>query len=90
MKKRGRILVLLMTAMLAAEPMQMVYAESAGNVANVSGSVTDVNPGDGTNSVVPIVSGWVKAAKGYQYRQADGTFIQKSGWVTIEGKKYYL
>lgn len=68
MKKRGRFLVLLMTALLAAEPMQMVYAESAGTVANMSGSVTDVNPGDGTNSVV---SGWIKAAKGYQYKLAD-------------------
>ena len=54
MKKRGRVLVLLMTALLAAEPMQMVYAESAGTVANMSGSVTDVNPGDERIVLFPV------------------------------------
>ena len=28
--------------------------------------------------------------KGYQWRQEDGSFLQQSGWVTIQGKKYYL
>ena len=34
--------------------------------------------------------GWVSVEKGYQWRLEDGSFLQQSGWVTIQGKKYYL
>lgn len=91
MKKKGRILVLLMAAMLAAEPIQMVHAETPETVTAVPGSAANGDSKDGTgDNVSEVVSGWIKVQNGYQYRQADGTFLKKSGWVTIEGKKYYL
>lgn len=35
--------------------------------------------------------GWVKNKKGaYQWRYADGTYLKKAGWVTLDGKRYYL
>lgn len=88
MKKRSRLLVLLMAAMLAAEPMQMVYGETTETVTTVPGTTADVKPG--TDPAVPAAAGWVKVSKGYQYKKSDGTFIRKAGWVTIEGKKYFL
>ena len=38
MKKRGRVLILLITAALAIEPLQLVYAEPA--VDNLTGTVS--------------------------------------------------
>ncbi len=94
MKKRSRILVLILTAMLATEPVQIVYAETA-EATPVTSESTSVNPKEenaDNSAVVPPKAdpGWVSVEKGYQWRQEDGTFLQKSGWVTIKGKKYYL
>lgn len=104
MKKRSHILTLLLTAMLAAEPAQMVLAETAGPV-TAAGDITsgdqtqgDTAPpnqaqGNTDDSVVAppkVEPGWIKVEKGYQWRLEDGTFLKKSGWVTLNGKKYFL
>ena len=92
MKKRGRVLILLITAALAIEPLQLVYAEPA--VDNLTGTVsqeTGAEIRDENESAQPEPKpGWVSVEKGYQWRQEDGSFLQQSGWVTIQGKKYYL
>ena len=89
MKKRSRILVLILTAMLSTEPVQIVYAETA-EATHVTSESTSVNPKEenADNSVVPPKAdpGWVAVEKGYQWRQEDGTLLQKSGWVTINGR----
>ena len=94
MKKRSRILVLILTAMLSTEPVQIVYAETA-EATPVTSESTSVNPKEENADNAAVVppkadSGWVAAEKGYQWRQEDGTLLQKSGWVTINGRKYYL
>lgn len=94
MKKRSRILVLILTAMLSTEPVQIVYAETA-EATPVTSESTSVNPKEenaDNSAVVPPKAdpGWVAVEKGYQWRQEDGTLLQKSGWVTINGRKYYL
>ena len=94
MKKRSRILVLILTAMLSTEPVQIVYAETA-EPTHVTSESTSVNPKEenaDNSAVVPPKAdpGWVAVEKGYQWRQEDGTLLQKSGWVTINGRKYYL
>ena len=94
MKKRSRILVLILTAMLSTEPVQIVYAETA-EATHVTSESTSVNPKEenaDNSAVVPPKAdpGWVAVEKGYQWRQEDGTLLQKSGWVTINGRKYYL
>lgn len=43
MKKRSRILVLILTAMLSTEPVQIVYAETA-EATHVTSESTSVNP----------------------------------------------
>ena len=43
MKKRSRILVLILTAMLSTEPVQIVYAETA-EATPVTSESTSVNP----------------------------------------------
>ena len=94
MKKRSRIPVLILTAMLSTEPVQIVYAETA-EATHVTSESTSVNPKEenaDNSAVVPPKAdpGWVAVEKGYQWRQEDGTLLQKSGWVTINGRKYYL
>jgi len=94
MKKRSRILALILTAMLATEPVQIVYAETA-EATPVTSESTSVNPKEenaDNSAVVPPKAdpGWVAVEKGYQWRQEDGTLLQKSGWVTINGRKYYF
>ena len=94
MKKRSRILALILTAMLATEPVQIVYAETA-EATPVTSESTSVNPKEenaDNSAVVPPKAdpGWVAVEKGYQWRQEDGTLLQKSGWVTINDRKYYL
>ena len=44
MKKRGRVLILLITAALAIEPLQLVYAEPAVAIHLTSGTVSQVDP----------------------------------------------
>ena len=83
MKKRSRILVLILTAMLSTEPVQIVYAETA-EATPVTSESTSVNPKEenaDNSAVVPSKAdpGWVAAEKGYQWRQEDGTLLQKSG-----------
>lgn len=90
MKKRSRILVLILTAMLSTEPVQIVYAETA-EATHVTSESTSVNPKEenaDNSAVVPPKAdpGWVAVEKGYQWRQEDGTLLQKSGWVTINGR----
>ena len=46
MKKRSRILVLILTAMLSTEPVQIVYAETA-EATHVTSESTSVNPKEG-------------------------------------------
>ena len=94
MKKRSRILALILTAMLATEPVQIVYAETA-EATPVTSESTSVNPKEENADNSAVVSpkadpGWVAVEKGYQWRQEDGTLLQKSGWVTINGRKYYF
>lgn len=83
MKKRSRILVLILTAMLSTEPVQIVYAETA-EATHVTSESTSVNPKEenaDNSAVVPPKAdpGWVAVEKGYQWRQEDGTLLQKSG-----------
>ena len=87
MKKRSRILVLILTAMLSTEPVQIVYAETA-EATPVTSESTSVNPKEenaDNSAVVPPKAdpGWVAVEKGYQWRQEDGTLLQKSGWVIV-------
>ncbi len=95
MKKRSRILVLILTAMLSTEPVQIVYAETA-EATHVTLKVLPLiqkEENADNSAVVPpkADSGWgSRRKKGYQWRQEDGTFLQKSGWVTINGRKYYI
>lgn len=74
MKKRGRVLILLITAALAIEPLQLVYAEPA--VDNLTGTVsqeTGAEIRDENESAQPEPKpGWVSVEKGYQWRQEDG------------------
>ena len=76
MKKRGRVLILLITAALAIEPLQLVYAEPA--VDNLTGTVsqeTGAEIRDENESAQPEPKpGWVSVEKGYQWRQEDGSF----------------
>lgn len=77
MKKRGRVLILLITAALAIEPLQLVYAEPA--VDNLTGTVsqeTGAEIRDENESAQPEPKpGWVSVEKGYQWRQEDGSFF---------------
>ena len=86
--KRRRLGVLLISAMLAIQPVQMIWAGSA--VDHQTGTIL---PGTGTetpdnNADIPqrYEPGWVAVEKGYQWRLEDGSFLQESGWVTIQGK----
>lgn len=94
MKKRSRILVLLMAAMLATEPAQLVMAEAIDQITAVpegdSNNSEEEATDDSVNTPVRVEPGWVAVEKGYQWRLEDGTYLQESGWVTIQGKKYYL
>lgn len=73
MKKRGRVLILLITAALAIEPLQLVYAEPA--VDNLTGTVsqeTGAEIRDENESAQPEPKpGWVSVEKGYQWRQEE-------------------
>lgn len=67
MKKRSRILVLILTAMLSTEPVQIVYAETA-EATHVTSESTSVNPKEenaDNSAVVPPKAdpGWVAVEK---------------------------
>ncbi|MFR8313560.1 MAG: hypothetical protein ACLVBP_15130 [Ruminococcus sp.] len=89
MKKRGRVLILLITAALAIEPLQLVYAEPA--VDNLTGTVsqeTGAEIRDENESAQPEPKpGWVSVWKGMPESggQEDGSFLQQSGWSCDPG-----
>ena len=81
----------------ATEPVQIVYAETAEATHVTSESTSQLDPKPRKMQITLTVvqhrklnPGWVAVEKGYQWRQEDGTLLQKSGWVTINGRKYYL
>lgn len=78
MKKK--MIAMVLAAVLAAGPAQGVYAENADAAASTT--VTEVQQ--------KVQPGWVKVKKSYRWRQEDGSYLNTPGWVTLEGKTYYL
>ena len=78
MKKK--MVAMVLAAVLAVAPAQGIYAESAD--AAGSTTVTEVQQ--------KVQPGWVKVKKSYRWRQEDGSYLNTPGWVTLEGKIYYL
>ena len=85
MKKK--LLAFVLAAVIAVSPTQSVFAENYG----AAEETTDASQDTSSRSSQPEVEpGWVKMNKAYRWRQADGTYLQAAGWVTLEGKVYYL
>lgn len=85
MKKK--LLAFVLAAVIAVSPTQSVFAENYGAAEETTDASQDTSSRPSQPEVEP---GWVKMNKAYRWRQADGTYLQAAGWVTLEGKVYYL
>ena len=86
MKKRSRILVLILTAMLSTEPVQIVYAETAEATHVTSESTSQLDPKPRkmqiTLTVVParkLIPGWVAVEKGISMAAGRWYFTSEIG-----------
>lgn len=83
MKKKNSLLFLLLMMILCVGSVNMVWAgETTGSTSNSE----EVK----VKAQVASKGGWKKNKKGYRWQNKDGSYLKKTGWVTLGGKRYYL